>query len=93
MKWICGIRQVTRAVENGRAKRVVIARDTDPALTEPLLAASEKANVPVEWTETRKDLGRVCGLAVGNSAAAETNDISSEGCGINIDYFSGEGGN
>ena len=49
---VVGVKQTRRALSGrpGR-RRVFLARDADPALTEPLAAQAAEQGVPVRWTE------------------------------------------
>ena len=66
---VVGIKQLRKALNRGAVKRVLLARDADPALTEPLEALAEGTEVPVEWVCSMKELGQACGIAVGAAAA------------------------
>lgn len=65
-----GANQTLKAVERGRAVLVVVARDADRRVTEPVLRAAQARGVPVLEVDGMRDLGRACGIAVGASAAA-----------------------
>ena len=67
---VVGAKQTKRALKDGKAARVFLARDADPALTEPMEAMSREYQVEVEWIDTMKDLGHACGIAVGAAVAA-----------------------
>ena len=66
---VVGVKQLRKALSRGAVTRVFLARDADPALTEPLEAAAGAAGTPVEWIPAMKDLGRACGISVGAAAA------------------------
>ncbi|MBT4597079.1 MAG: 50S ribosomal protein L7ae [Candidatus Diapherotrites archaeon] len=66
-----GLNEVTKAIERGTAKMVVVAEDVSPAelvMHIPLLC-SEKS-VPCSYIATRKDLGEKAGLRMATSAIA-----------------------
>ncbi len=67
---VAGVKQVRRALTEGRAKKLFLAGDADPHLTAPLEEAAKAAGVPVERAENMKALGRACGIAVGAAVAA-----------------------
>ena len=70
-KRVVGVKQSRKAIREGRACRVHLACDADPALTEPNAAECAAAGIPVETGQTMAQLGRSCGIAVGASVAAE----------------------
>ena len=67
---VVGAKQTKRALRDGKAARVYLAKDADPMLTEPVEALSMEHQVEVEWISTMKDLGNACGIAVGAAVAA-----------------------
>ena len=67
---VVGVKQVRRALADGRAKRLYLAQDADPQLTQPLAGQAEAQGVEVVWTGSMKALGRACGIAVGASVCA-----------------------
>ncbi len=65
-----GINEVTKIVERGLAKLVVIAKDVSPKeilMHLPLLC--EEKGVPLIIISSKEDLGATVGLSVGTSAA------------------------
>lgn len=69
-----GARQTVRALRAGRVLRVYLAGDAAPGVTGPVEHLSRELSVEVEWTDTMKQLGQVCGIAVGTAAAAALKD-------------------
>lgn len=67
---VVGVKQVRRALKDGRANGIYLARNADPALTEPLAQQAQEQGVDVYWTDTMKALGHACGIAVGAAVAA-----------------------
>ncbi len=67
---VAGVKQVRRALANGQAKRLYLAKDADPMLTEPLERQGREQGIEVVWIDSMKALGRACGIAVGSAVAA-----------------------
>ena len=67
---VVGAKQVKRALSDGRAKKVFLAGDADPRVTEPLAALAREKGTAVEEVPSMKELGAACGIAVGSAAAA-----------------------
>ena len=69
-KKVVGIKQLRRALTDGTAEAVFLARDADPALTDPIRDLCDESSV--QWTEvsSMRELGAACGIAVGAAAAA-----------------------
>ena len=49
---VIGVKQSRKAIREGRAKRVYLACDADPAITEPVAASCAEAGIPVETDYT-----------------------------------------
>ena len=69
-KLVIGAKQLKKALHDGSAKQVFLARNADPAITEPILALCQRYSIPVLWVKTMKELGQACGIEVGASASA-----------------------
>ena len=67
---VIGVKQSRKAIREGRAKRVYLACDADPAITEPVAVSCEAAGIPVEAEHTMAQLGRACRITVGASVVA-----------------------
>ncbi len=67
---VVGVKQTRRAIDDGRAARVFLALDADPALTAPVEVLCAEKGVPVEKVAQMKELGSACGIAVGSAVAA-----------------------
>ena len=69
-RMVVGVKQLRKALENGRAKFVFMAKNADPALTEPLEALCADNHIPITWVRSMTELGHACGIEVGAAAAA-----------------------
>ena len=67
---VVGLKQVRRAVTEGRVNLVFLACDADPRLTESLEELCSEHGVATAWDYTMAQLGKACGIAVGTAAAA-----------------------
>lgn len=70
MKYV-GIKQVLKAVEEGSVKTVYIGDDAEEHVTEQLIKMCEEKNIVVKHISTMEELGRLAGIDVKASAAAE----------------------
>ena len=66
---VVGVKQLRRALSRGTVQEVFLARDADPALTEPVENLAQAAGISVAWVRSMKELGQACGISVGASAA------------------------
>ncbi len=67
---VIGVKQSRKAIREGRACRVYLACDADPAITEPVADSCAAAGIPVEADCTMSQLGQACRITVGASVVA-----------------------
>ena len=67
---VVGAKQLRKALQNGKARYVLLAQNADPAITEPIEAGCQQNSVPCAWVASMAELGRLCGIEVGAAAAA-----------------------
>lgn len=67
---VVGSKQLRKALESGKATYVILAQNADPAITEPIEAMCRLKNVSYSWIGSKTELGTMCGIEVGASAAA-----------------------
>ena len=72
-KMVVGTKQLRKALVSGSVYRVFLARNADPAMTEPIEALCKQNHVIYAWVRSMTDLGRACGIEVGAAAAAALN--------------------
>ena len=66
-----GVNEVTKAIERGKAKLVVMAEDVDPQellIHIPILCTEKK--IPFAYAKTKDELGKAAGLKVNTAAVA-----------------------
>ena len=67
---VVGVKQVRRALNAGRVRRLYLAKDADPQLTLTLAEQAREQGVETLWLGSMRELGRDCGIAVGAAVAA-----------------------
>lgn len=67
---IVGTKQIRKALSKGIVHAVFLAKNADPAITDPIRATCDCLHIPCTWVATMDELGRSCGIEVGASAAA-----------------------
>jgi len=73
-KKVVGIKQLRRAVRDGRVDLVFFAKDADPYVITPVRLEIEALDIPFENVDTMAELGRVCGIQVPAAVAAIVHD-------------------
>lgn len=69
-KKVTGAKQVMRALKNGTARRVYLAENADPRVTEPVEALCREQGIETVSVNTMQAIGSACGIAVGSAVAA-----------------------
>ena len=72
-KVVVGSKQLKKALKAGRAERVYLAENADPAITEPIEMMCRELHIQITWVRSMAELGRRCGIEVGAAAAAVLN--------------------
>lgn len=67
---VVGAKQLRKALQNGRAVRVFLAENADPAVTAPIEELCKLKSVQISWVARMDELGSACGIEVGAAAAA-----------------------
>ena len=67
---VVGIKQLRRALDGGKVKKVFLAEDADSVLTDPIAQLCAEIGVECEAVQTMRALGAACGISVGAAAAA-----------------------
>lgn len=67
---VVGAKQTRRALAAGQVKTLFLARDADPALTDPLAELAAANGVAVEREAAMAQLGAACQIAVGAACCA-----------------------
>ena len=65
-----GAKQLRKALASDKARRVYLARNADPAITEPIVLLCRQNGVSCVWVRSMKELGEAAGIEVGAAAAA-----------------------
>lgn len=69
-RMVVGTKQLRKALESGKTTEVFLARDADPALTEPIEQLCRQKGIQPSWVKSKSELGKACGIDVGVAAAA-----------------------
>ena len=72
-KVVVGAKQLRKALGSNSVFCVYLAKNADPAITEPIVALCQQNSVDFAWVRSMNDLGRACGIEVGAAAAAALN--------------------
>ena len=72
-KKVVGAKQLRKAFKSGTVRQVYLARNADPAITEPIEALCLQNHVEYAWVRSMLDLGKACGIEVGAAVAASVN--------------------
>jgi large subunit ribosomal protein L7A len=68
-KTLVGVKQSRRAIKEGKAETVFIARDADSRLKGSIEELCEEKGIRIEYVPTMQELGDICGIEVGAAVA------------------------
>lgn len=69
-KFVVGTKQTNKAVENGKASVVYIAKNAEGRITSPVVQLCQDKGVRTVFVDDMAELGRACGIKVGAAMAA-----------------------
>ena len=67
---VVGAKQFKKALRDGRILKTYLAKNADPAVTDPIVQMCDTNGITYAWVATMAELGRACGIDVGAAAAA-----------------------
>ncbi|MEZ0537019.1 L7Ae/L30e/S12e/Gadd45 family ribosomal protein [Caldicellulosiruptoraceae bacterium PP1] len=70
MPKMVGARQTAQAIHEGKAKIVVVAKDSDDWVVRDIINMCNQKNIKLIFVDSKKELGRFCGINVSASSAA-----------------------
>jgi large subunit ribosomal protein L7A len=73
-KKVVGIKQSIKVMKNNEAKAVYVANDADSRLIAPVINLAQEISLEINYVNTMKDLGKLCGIDVGAATAVLLKD-------------------
>ena len=67
---VVGAKQLRKALNGDKVSRAFLARNADPALTEPIAVLCQQKKINYTWVASMKELGDACGIEVSAASAA-----------------------
>lgn len=67
---IIGTKQTLKAIRDGEVTEVVIAVDADQQITNKVSQLAKEMNIPCVQVDSKKKLGKACGIDVGTATVA-----------------------
>lgn len=68
-KKVIGIKQTVKAITNGEGITLYIAINADSKLIKPVINLAKEHSLKIEYVDTMKELGKLCGIDVGAAVA------------------------
>ncbi len=68
-KLVVGVKQTMRMLEKGMVSNIYVAEDADFFVTRTVIEAATAADIPIIPVESKKELGRMCGIEIGTATA------------------------
>ena len=63
-KKLVGVKQSTKAIENGIVASVLIAKDCEQRVVRGIIELCEKQSLPITYVDSMKQLGKACNIEV-----------------------------
>ncbi|MEK5233912.1 ribosomal L7Ae/L30e/S12e/Gadd45 family protein [Lysinibacillus sp. FSL K6-0232] len=67
---IIGTKQAVKAMRAGSVKELFVALDADNWVTDSAISFAREIGIPVILVESKKELGKACGIHVGAAVVA-----------------------
>ncbi|MFJ5717700.1 50S ribosomal protein L7ae-like protein [Neobacillus sp. NPDC093127] len=67
---VIGTKQTVKALKEGLVKELVVANDADTSVTAKIINEALGSDVPVLYVDSKKKLGKACGIEVGAATVA-----------------------
>lgn len=77
-KKVVGFKESTRALKNKEVRKLIVAKDAQAHIVEPLLRQAEEESIEVGRVETMKQLGQKCGIGLNAAVVALLKDAVNE---------------
>ena len=69
-----GIKETMKMLEKGGLSEVMIAGDADHFVVRPVIETAEQRSVKITYIDTKRNLGRMCGVYTGAAVAGVLKD-------------------
>ncbi|MEH7108912.1 MULTISPECIES: 50S ribosomal protein L7ae-like protein [Bacillaceae] len=69
---IIGTKKTVKALKEGIVLELIVASDADPKIINQAVTDAERLNIPIQYVDSMKKLGKACGIEVGAAAVAIT---------------------
>ncbi|HLR09179.1 MAG TPA: 50S ribosomal protein L7ae-like protein [Bacillota bacterium] len=67
---VIGLKQTLKAMKNGEASEVIVAKDADSYIIEQVIELADELDIPYQYVDSKRKLGAACGIDVGASTVA-----------------------
>ncbi|MCL6572938.1 MAG: 50S ribosomal protein L7ae-like protein [Bacillus sp. (in: Bacteria)] len=69
-KFVIGTKQTVKALKENIVQELIVASDAGPKVTAMVVDLAQELNVPIQYVDSKKKLGKACGIQVGASTVA-----------------------
>ena len=68
-KKVIGVKQSIKFLKDGKGKTLYLAKDAKIEIINPLKSLAKNQKIDIEYVDTMKELGKICGIEVKAAAA------------------------
>ncbi len=65
-----GLKQTIKSIEQREAGEIIVADDADQVIKSKLLLVCKKNNIPISFVDSKRKLGKTCGIDVATATVA-----------------------
>ncbi|MBM7655975.1 50S ribosomal protein L7ae-like protein [Neobacillus cucumis] len=69
-KFVIGTKQTVKALREGNVQELLVATDAESRLTAKVVEEANLRQIPIQYVDSMKKLGKTCGIDVGAAAVA-----------------------
>lgn len=69
-RFVIGTKQTVKVLKESRVQELIVASDADPKVTALVVNVAQELNVPILYVDSKKKLGKACGIQVSASTVA-----------------------
>lgn len=71
---VVGIKQTLKALKNNEVSKLYVAKNAEKKVIAPVVNLANENSIEIEYIDTMRELGKLCGIDVGAASVAMLKD-------------------
>lgn len=71
---VVGIKQTLKALKNNEVSKLYVAKNAEKKVIAPIVSLANENCIEIEYIDTMRELGKLCGIDVGAASVAMLKD-------------------